>query len=489
MSVRRRDFLRTAALAGAAGGRIIAAEEPRKPSSPFLEGNYAPVREEITAERLEVVGAIPKELDGVFVRNGPNPQFAPMGKYHWFDGDGMLHGVRLRDGRASYRNRYVRTKGWTIEHEAGRAIWGGLNDPPDLTKLARGLEMFKNAANTALVWHDGRLLALWEGGEPYEVKVPGLETVGPYTFDGKLTHPFTAHPKIDHATGELLFFGYQPIAPFLQYSVADADGVIVRTTPIELPRPVMMHDFAATEKHTLFLDLPATFSFGRLAKREPLLKFEPDLGARVGVLPRRGEGKDVKWFDIPACYVFHTLNAFDDGDSVVLLACRYPRLPDLATTGGPSKREDLPRLHRWRLDLAAGTAREEAVDDTPCEFPRVDDARLGRRTRFGYALEAASTALLKFDLDRGTTARHEFGPGRLGGEAVFVPRQDGRAEDDGWLVTFVFDGAKGSSELLLVDAADFTSPPVARVLLPQRVPFGFHGAWIDGQAISAAART
>src|SRR5215212_4790103 len=233
----------------------------------FLQGNFSPVREEITADNLTVIGKLPPEMDGMFVRNGPNPQFPPIKNYHVFEGDGMLHGVHIREGRASYRNRYIRTPYWKAENAAGRALYGSFLDPPSVTALLRlgrnwlkRLPLMKNTANTALVYHDGRLLALWEGGEPHEIQVPGLDTVCPYTYSGGLKHQFTAHPKVDPATGEMLFFGYSPFKPSVQYSVVNAQGQIISTTTIDVPRPVMMHDFAVTPRHTLFMDLPITSS-------------------------------------------------------------------------------------------------------------------------------------------------------------------------------------------------------------------------------------
>ncbi len=477
--MQRRTFLSAAASLTALVDRAFSAE--KKPArSPFLEGNFAPIREEVTADNLKVIGKLPPELNGLYVRNGPNPQFEPKGPYHWFDGDGMLHGLRLQDGKASYRNRYIQTAGWREENKAGKSLYGGLMGFPDLQRIARGEEGFKNAANTALVWYNGKLLALWEGGAPHAVDVPALKTSGKFTFGGKLKHAFTAHPKIDPATGEMMFFGYGPFAPYLQYSVADARGMIVRTTPIELPRAVMMHDFAITARHTLFLDLPATFDFTALFQGKSPMGFEPKHGARIGVLPRHGKGTDIKWFAIPPCYVFHTLNAWDDGDAVVLLACRMKALPaELNATplqGLPE--EGSSRLHRWRLDLKTGKVKEEALDDVASDFPRFDDRLMGKKTRFGYTMKLSMDGYVKYDLEKGSADRHELGKGRFGGEVVFVPRSGAKSEDDGWLLTYVHDQTTNKSEFVVFDAREFRKPPLARVLLPQRVPYGFHGTWL-----------
>lgn len=500
MHYSRREFIKASALAGClitTGEGLpyaLAGEDDTdaalQPESPFLQGNFAPVREEITIDRLRVIGEIPRELDGMYLRNGPNPQFPPRGAYHWFDGDGMLHGVRFGEGQASYRNRYVQTAGWNEERAAGKSLWTGLAEPPDLKMLSAGKPLFKNAANTALVWHDGRLLALWEGGEPYAVRVPDLTTAGPYDYSGTLHHPFTAHPKVDAATGEMMFFGYSALTPMVQYSLVDAQGQLTSTVGIKLPRPVMMHDFAVTERYSVFLDLPAAFDFSRMLRGEPLFGYDPQYGARFGIVPRHGRGDEVRWFDVEPCFVFHTLNAYDDEDSVVVLGCRmaeYPRSVDLrASTDSSSPLTDTPSvLYQWRFDLASGTTQEGPLDDVPADLPRVPDAYVGRHSRYGYLMSLEMGGLIKYDFVRNTSSIHSHGLGRLGGEGTFVPRPGARTEDDGWVVTYVFDAATGTSEAVVLDAQNFDSPPLARALIPVRVPFGFHGIWLDRARLEA----
>lgn len=486
---------------------MVMAEEQRV-RSPFLEGNFAPVQEEVAAEDLPVIGELPAEMDGMFVRTGANPQFDVIKGYHWFGGDGMLHGVRVQGGKASYRNRWVRTEAFKKEHAAGRALWSsGLGAPEFDNPNGPGRG---NTANTALVWHDGRLLALWEGGDPHHIRVPGLETVGPYDYCGKLMHAFTAHPKVDERTGELLFFGYNMMGmdmarggrvPFLQYSVAGADGQISLTTEIDLPVGVMMHDFAVTERYSIFMNLPYTFSLERAMRGEDPFAWEPDRGAHFGILPRHASGDQVRWFSTEACYVFHVLNAFEDGDEVVLDACRMSHVdlgqldsavsPTMEAVVQRTARDGKPRMHRWRFNLATGTTREEALDDIASDFPRVPDALVGYRARYGYTARfrndshmPESDAFLKYDLLSGRSETHLHGRNRYGGEGVFVPRAGQRAEDDGWVVTFVYDDNEGGSEFVVIDAQDFEAAPVARVRLPQRVPYGFHGAWVTSDQIA-----
>jgi carotenoid cleavage dioxygenase-like enzyme len=460
--------------------------------SPYLRDNFAPVQTEATVENLPIIGKLPKDLSGSFVRNGPNPRFLPSGRYNWIDGDGMLHAVRISNGRAIYSNRYVHTRGFSIEQTANRALWTGLLDRPQLANPANNLfGPFKNTANTGLVWHADRLLALWEGGEPYEIDHSTLNTIGSYTYHGQLTSPFTAHPKVDAKTGEMMFFGYSLLQPpYLRYSVVSSKGKILSTVPIDLPNPVMMHDFAITEKYTIFMDLPLTFSLERVRQGQPAYMFEPDAASRFGILPRHGNASHIRWFDVPSCFIVHTLNAYESGNEVVLIACRDSdakalNIPTNGTLGAYQR--DRPVLYRWRFNLQTGSVQEEAIDNVASEFPSIHWQLLGRQTRYGYTAKMAVEqsplmtfdGLIKYDFSCGSSQLHKFKVGCYGGEAVFVPRTGGCQEDDGWLLTFVYDTAQKSSELIVVDANNFTNKPVARILLPQRVPYGFHGIWIS----------
>jgi carotenoid cleavage dioxygenase len=455
-------------------------------ANPYLDGNFAPIRKEITADRLQVIGELPQDLSGMFVRNGPNPQWPPIGQYHWFDGDGMLHGVRINNGKAIYRNSYVQTRRWKTEYEAGKAIGSGLLKPQMDNQGTS-----KNTANTALVWHGGQMLALWEGGAPHAIKVPELETINEYTYDGKLVSAFTAHPKIDPVTGEMMFFGYSFMRPYLQYSIVSAAGELLRTVPIELPTAVMMHDFAITENYTIFMDLPLSFRPERIQRGEPMLMFESDRSSRFGIIPRYGDNSNIHWFDSPPCYVFHTLNAYEQGDEVVLIACRMSSTSVLSSSNSQSNSNaDIPYLYQWRFNLKTGVVREEMLDDMPVEFPRINENLLGRQTRYGYMGKIANSSVplfegvIKHDFNTGNSQIHDFGQGRYGGEAVFVPRPNAINEDDGWLMTFVYDEGSKTSELVVVDAQNLTDEPVARVLIPQRVPYGFHGTWVSEEQIN-----
>ena len=457
-------------------------------SSPnmFLQNNFAPWGTEGAARDLPVVGRIPRELNGTYYRNGPNPAFPPLGRYHWFDGDGMIHAVTLDDGRASYRNRYVLSRGLREEQEAGRALYRGL-----LEFQATEIPGFKNTGNTNIVWHAGKLLALVEAALPTRMMAGPLDTVGEYDFDGRLAGPMTAHPKLEPETGEMLFFGYSPFPPYLTYHVAAADGALVRSEVIDVAWPSMMHDFAITKDHVIFILCPLVFSFERLAERGGAFSWEPERGTRLGIMPRRGGNADVRWFDTDPSYVFHPMNAYEDGDAIVLDVARYGRLDFMsaAAVEEPGYRDaNAARLHRWRIDLARGGVASTPLDDIVTEFPRVDERRLGRRHRFGYmaarepelndGAQPLWTAVRKYDLERGGVTERRFGAGNGVGEPLFVPRTASAGEDDGWVLVLVYDAARDTSDFWILDAQDVAGEPVARVTLPHRVPYGFHGNWV-----------
>ena len=454
--------------------------------NPFLQGNFAPWPTEGEARDLAVIGEIPRELNGTYYRSGPNPAFPPLGRYHWFDGDGMIHAITLDEGRAAYRNRYVLSRGLREEQEAGRALYRGL-----LEFEATELPAFKNTGNTNIVWHAGKLLALMEAAFPTRMSPDTLDTTGEYDFDGRLIGPMTAHPKIDPETGEMLFFGYSPFPPYLTYHEASADGTLVRSEVIDVAWPSMMHDFAVTRDHVVFILCPLVFSFERLAERGGAFSWEPERGTRLGIMPRRGGNADVRWCETDPCYVFHPMNAYEDGDAIVLDVARYGRL-HLMSPGvveDPAYRdENAARLHRWRIDLARGGVASTPLDDIVAEFPRVDERRLGRRHRFGYmaarepqlndGAQPLWTAVRKYDLGRGAVAERRFGAGNGVGEPLFVSRSAAAAEDDGWVLVLAYDAARDTSDFWILDAQDIGGEPVARVRLPHRVPYGFHGNWV-----------
>ena len=375
----------------------------------------------------------------------------------------MLHGLLLRGGRAvRYRSRWVRTPRLM-------ELNGGEDDPDH------------SPANTNVVVHGGRILALEERHRPYEV-TSDLDTVGPVDFDGAV-QSLTAHPKICPRTGEMLAFAASPTEPHVTYLRFDRDGRLASAAVIELPRPVMMHDFAITSDHAVFMDLPIV--------RDPAApgglpyRWDRDHPARLGVMDR--SGGDVQWFDIDPCYVFHTVNACEMFGRITLDACRYDSLWSRS-----SDRFDEPAMvHRWKLGLSDGSVVEETLFDVRCDFPRIDERLLGHPNRYAYVTtlvdeETGSVShghrVVRLDLVAGTSEHCHFGPSRYASEAVFVPRGAEAEEADGYLLTVVYDAERHGSEVVVLAADAVGAGPLATVTLPNRVPYGFHCAWVPADA-------
>lgn len=425
----------------------------------YLDGNFAPVYEESTAEKLEVIGAIPPELNGRLLRNGPNPQTG--WSSHWFFGNGMIHGVEIEKGKANwYRNRYIRTP---------------LYADPEGDPIEAILQLDKSAANTHVIHHAGKILALEEGHLPWEVST-ALDTVGVHDYGGKLATPMTAHPKVCPVTGEMLFFAYGIFPPYLTYHRVSADGKLVQSEQITVPGGTMMHDFNVTQNYVIWMDLPAVWNITDNPSGGLPIRWDPSYGARLGVMPRNGGNADVKWYDIDPCYVFHPLNAYEKDNDIIVDVCRKDSIMD-GNIDAPA------RLYRWVIDLMAGTVSERQIDDRIAEFPRVCDTVVGLEYRYGYTTGLSASLpygerYIKYDLSDYSSTTVELGAGRQGSEAVFVKAPNGASEDDGWLLSYVYDQAADKSEVLILDANTMSQKPVARILLPARVPMGFHGSWI-----------
>ncbi len=438
--------------------------------NPYLSGNFAPVEEELTAFDLPVTGKIPASLEGRLLRIGPNPVAANPETHHWFVGNGMAHGVRLRGGKAEwYRNRFVRDdevvahKGWPPVAGPKREMLGG------------------GGANTNIIGHAGRTFATVEAGNlPVELDYE-LETIARSDFDGTLPGGLSAHPKRDPETGELHVAVYSPFWEYIQYVVVGTDGRVRKTVDVPVPGKPMVHDCSITKNYFVLLDLPCTFNAESLAAGAGLpYRWDADYGARVGLLPRDGQASDVVWSEVEPCYVFHPLNSYEDADGrVVLDVVRHPKM--FATDFlGPN--EGKPTLDRWIIDPAGGPVKEQRLDDRGQEFPRHDERRIGKPYRFGYTANLdkgfEAPGLIQHDLRDTSSVLHTEGPGRLFMEPVFVPTSDDAAEDDGWVMAYLYDASTNKSDVVILHAQDFSSGPVATIHLPQRVPFGFHGNWV-----------
>ncbi|WP_431283072.1 carotenoid oxygenase family protein [Humitalea sp. 24SJ18S-53] len=448
--------------------------------------NYAPIHSEQDLPNLPVIGELPKALAGTLFRNGPNPQFAPIdpAQHHWFSGDGMIHGFTLENGRAAYRNRWVRTDKWQAEHAAGKSLLIGFGRPsPEHVDIPR-----TGVANTNIVWHAGRLMALEEAHQPFGMNPRTLATEGVVHFDRPMEGPFTAHPKIDPVTGELIFFGYSasgPLSAGMTYGTLDRAGRVTRHEAFDAPYCSMVHDFAVTDRHVLFPVLPLVGRMERAMAGQMPYMWEPDLGGHIGVIRRDQGVASLRWFRAEACYVYHILNAWEDGERILVDVMQYDAPPLFGRIDGreSTHEETSARLVRWTLEPGTDAFRRTVLDDMAGEFPRLDDRRAGLANRFGTF--AGST---RPDRELNTAVWHDFSKGQRDiftlpdgdalSEAVFVPRGPDAPEGDGWLLTVAWRGNEQRSDLLVLDTQGVDKGPVAAVQLPDRVPFGFHGNWV-----------
>ncbi|MEM9822168.1 MAG: carotenoid oxygenase family protein [Bacteroidota bacterium] len=467
-------------------------------ANPYLLGAYAPVFNEVIERNLKVIGEIPKDINGVYVRNGPNPKFEPKGHYHWFDGDGMLHAIQIENGKATYRNRWVRTKNLAMEEAAGESIWQGL-----MGRLAENLKApinrgvpLKDTANTAVAFHDGKLLAGWYMcGDLYEIDPITLETKGIQDYNGTLTSKAMAHVKVDEQTNEMMFFDYELTEPYLAYGVINGTGTVKHFTKVPTPGPRIPHDLGITENYSILMDLPLIYDLGLMMKLGRAIPvFRKDMPSRFGILPRYGHAEEVQWFEANPCYIYHVINAWEEGDEIVLDCCVNDQpTPQQSLPKGASAVEKLNEylrlrayLHRYRFNLKTGATREYRLDDLVTEFPLMNSQYLGRPSRYAYnqRFELSEVlrfdAIVKYDTKNDTAQTHEYGKNKFGSESPFIPKANAQSEDDGYVISFVTDAVEGTSEVIILDAQNISQTPLARIPLPQRVPLGFHGCWVNG---------
>ncbi|MEN0061312.1 MAG: carotenoid oxygenase family protein [Myxococcota bacterium] len=460
---------------------------------PYLTGAWTPVFEEFDADDLEVEGEIPRDLEGIYIRNTENPVHEPLGVYHPFDGDGMLHAMSFRDGKASYVNRFVRTQGFLAEQEAGRALWAGIaafKTPSERPGWGAhgGL---KDSSSTDVVVHAGHVLStFYQCGDGYRLDPRSLDTVGtaPWVPDDGIS----AHPKVDEATGELLFFNYSKRSPYLHYGVVSADDQLEHYIPVPLPGPRLPHDMAFTKNYAILADLPMFWDAKGLAAGVHVARFHRDLPTRFAVVPRRGEPDAIRWFEADPTYVLHWTNAWEEGQEIVLEGYFQENPDPDALPGYPKGLDRLmayldqhsfrPRLHRWRFDLVTGHTREERLDERTLEFGTINQRFAGRKHHFTYSTTAKPgwflfTGLVKHDAQTGQSQSITFGPDRFGSEARFAPRPGATEEDDGYLVSFVTDLRENCSECVIFDARSLADGPIARIRLPHRISSGTHATW------------
>jgi carotenoid cleavage dioxygenase-like enzyme len=467
----------------------------------FLNGPFTPWAEETEAYDLEVVGELPADLAGALLRISSNPRYEPRNtdRYHWWEGDGMVCAVFVRDGRATYRSRWVQTPSMKVEVAAGEAIYSGFVNGGTPGRLPEGAPPAKNVANTNVGLFDDHLLVYFEGGLPHKLHPETLETLGGYDFHGGVDVLCTAHFKTDPATGDLLFFA--ATGPAITWYRADAKTAqIIDSHSFDIGVPVLMHDFAVSANYAIFFVTPALFRLDLVAQGRPGVVWDENAvphGVRIALMNRQTH--EVTWHEAGGQFAnTHFFNAYEQGAELVIDGHRITRL------GTPADRLDTPvgshdwfppaLPHQWRVDLRTGRVTEKQVSGIAGEFPRINDAYTGLKNRYGYFV---TTRGLAGDTMTDGLARHDDlldattvieGPDDLTNpsEPVFVARENARAEDDGYLLTVWWNRATGLSEMLVHDAAELRRTPLARVKLPARIPFGFHGNWAAAAALDQA---
>ncbi len=443
--------------------------------TPYVVGIHRPMQSELTLEHLPVTGSIPAGLNGRYLKMGANPVNPDAAGHHWFLGDGMVHGIAIRDGRVLwYRNRWIRSR--LAAAALGRAAAPGPR---------RGRN---DTVNTNVVDIGGRVFAVVEAGSfPVELSAT-LEEQCYNPFDGTLGGSFTGHPHRDPVTGEYHAIAYDGrVWDAVRHVVVSATGQVVRDVPVAVQHGPCIHDSAFTARFAIILDLPVTFSM-RAVLRGHVFPFRWNRAhrARVGLLPRHGSAADIIWCDVEPCFVFHVANAYDDADGrVVLDVIAYATMFDSDASG----LDALGRFEHWVVDPATRRIGRRVLDPTPQEFPRIDERRFGQDYRFVYTVSvppdgnpqlAGATRLYKHDLATGCRLTHDLGEGRVPGEFIFVPAGVDAAEDQGWLLGLVINTADETTDFVILDAGCFEAAPIATVRLPHRIPPGFHGNWFAG---------
>ena len=461
---------------------------PDHAQNPYLNSNYAPIAEEYDLEELEVLGSIPKDISGAYFRNGPNPKFEPKGRYHWFDGDGMIHGLYLENGKAKYCNRWVKTYGLKAEEKESKSLWRGLIEP----EMDHPISPLKDTSNTDLWMHQGKLLSTWyRCGQVYEVNPRNLQTLGTAKFQKDIKALVASHGKVDPDNHDMMIFNYNMKAPYLCYGVINKSRKVVNWTAIDLPGPRFPHDIAITKNYTIIGDFPVLLNQEALKSGKWRMDFHADMPTRYGIIPRYGQAADVKWIEGKPGYVYHTINAWEDGAKIIMTGC-FVDEPVPKRTEGENELQRMiknlqlhARFYRWVFDLEAGTLQEEFLDDWNTEFPMMNQEFLTKPSRFSYHVHIAEkdtllfNGLVKYDSEEKTRKIYRYPEGQYCSESPFIPKKDPISEDDGYIISFVNFADARNSEVHLFNAKEIDSGPIAKILIPHHIPAGYHACWAN----------
>lgn len=475
---------------------------PETDDHPYRSGAWRPNTREYNAFELDVEGELPDDLAGIYIRNTENPLHDAIGRYHPFDGDGMVHSLFIESGNTEYRNRYIRTDGFLAEQAAGRPLWAGLRERPERSERdgwgAR--TRLKDSSSTDVVIQRGvAATSFYQCGDIYELDPRTLKERGKADWTRQVTPGWgvSAHTKVDEATDELLFFNYAKQAPYMHYGVVDGAGHLAHYMPVELPGPRLPHDMAFTEHYAILNDLPLFWDPEALAQGAHAVRFFPKLPSRFGIVPRRGSPDDIRWFEAAPTYVLHWINAYESGDEVILDG--YAQNPKLG------RKVELPEAlkpfavldingvgahaYRWRFNLVTGEVREGPIEEQVSEFGMINPAFAGRPYRYTWAMTAKPgwflfNGLLRLDVETGERQQFEFPEGVYASESPMAPRIGGQAEDDGYVLTFVTDMNDDSSSCLVFAASDIAAGPIASIRLPERICVGTHAYWAGRHKLS-----
>lgn len=452
---------------------------PYVDDNPFLKGPFAPVAESIHHD-FNVIGTIPKQLDGLFLRMGPNPlEVKNPTLYNWFIGDGMVHGLRLKDGQALWcKSRYVGT------HQVHDKL-----KRPRIEGNPRGVA---DITNTNIIGHAGKIWTIVEAG-PLPVEMDAeLNSVRYRLFNDDEKFAFSAHPHKDHETGELHAICYDALVMNqIHYHVIDQDGKLKNRVSIPVQHGPMMHDCNMTASKMVIFDLPITFSISNIMRGADFpYQWNEKHQARIGLLPKNGDAKDIRWFKVDPCFIFHSCNAYDLENGDVILDAAVHDETFKNTIQGPSDGQ-VVRFERWHLQYATGEIKRTVISATPQEFPRFDERLAGKPYRYAYTItlgeegtsgnptDIQANYLLKHDLESNETTQHFYGEGYVTGEVIFIPNPDTHGEDEGWLISYVHSIECKNSKVVILDAKDITQEPVAIIELPTHIPLGFHSNWVN----------
>jgi carotenoid cleavage dioxygenase-like enzyme len=458
---------------------------------PYLQGNYAPVDEErdLDESQLKVEGEVPTSLQGAYMRDGANVAFQPNHYVYPLDGDGMVHAVYFKDGHVEYKNRWVQTSHLMTERKFNHTIYGSVGKmlpvPQEVIDAGGEPNPVRNTANTNVIYHGEKLLAMWEGGFPHLLN-SDLSTVGLYDYGGALKpgDALTAHPKVCPDSGQLVSCTQRWDSPNYWVQIFDARGGHVRTIPVEFDRKGIVHDLQITNNYVIIFYAPAFHSLEKAMKGENPFMWEPELGTKIIAIPRNGRGENIV-FETDAFFSWHFCNGFERDGKIVIDYVWINSIPFTQDQGTGVEKQPR-RMHRMTLDPVTKRVEDEQFSDVFCEFSRVDERRMGKDYRYGFAASSnrewgdahGYNCTGRFDFKTGETALWDYGPEANAGEPVHVPNPDSEREEDGWLMCFVHNPGEGAF-LSILSAGDFLSGPVAKVHIPGRVPNGFHANWME----------